>query len=158
SGRPLNQAALQAAVDDVVQRHETLRTNVLVIDGEPRQVIAASRPVAVQVRDLREVDRDALDGYIQRLASSAAQRPFDLSRNPLLRVTLLCAGGHDIVLLTVHHIVADGWSMGILVRELGEAYAAHVQGQAPVWPDLPIQYADFAQWQREWLTGAVLER
>ncbi|MEP7308952.1 MAG: amino acid adenylation domain-containing protein [Acidobacteriota bacterium] len=157
-GRPLDRAALQAAVDDVVRRHETLRTNVLVIDGEPRQVIAASRPVIVSVRDLREVDRDALDGYVERLTSSEAQRPFDLSRDPLLRITLLSVGDHDIVLLTVHHIVADGWSMGILVRELGEAYAAHLQGQTPVWPELPIQYADYAQWQREWLTGAVLER
>src|SRR5579862_2908810 len=157
-GRPLDQAALQAAVDDVVRRHETLRTNILVIDGEPRQVIAASRPVTVHSRDLREVDRDALDGYVQRLASSEAQRPFDLSGDPLLRVTLLCVGDHDIVLLTVHHIVADGWSMGILVRELAEAYAAHVQGRAPGWPELPIQYADYAQWQREWLTGDVLAR
>jgi amino acid adenylation domain-containing protein len=157
-GRPLNQAALQAAVDDVVRRHETLRTNVLVIDGEPQQVIAASRQVVVQVRDLREVDRDALDGYVQRLASSEAQRPFDLSRDPLLRVTLLTAGDHDIVLLTIHHIVADGWSMGILVRELGEAYTMHLRGRTPDWPELPIQYADYAQWQREWLTGGVLER
>ena len=70
------------------------------IDGEPRQVIAAERRSSLEVRDLREVDRDALDGYVQRLAVAEAQRPFDLSRDPLLRVTLLCAGTHDVVLLT----------------------------------------------------------
>ena len=102
-----------------------------------------------------ESEREAEVG---RLAIEEAQRPFDLARGPLLRVTLLRLGEEEHVgLLTMHHIVSDGWSTGILIREMAVLYEAFSGGRSSPLPELPIQYADFAHWQRQWLQGEVLE-
>src|SRR5262249_6511475 len=96
---------------------------------------------------------------VQRLAAEEALRPFDLARGPLFRSTLLCLGEEaHVLLLTLHHIIADGWSTGVLIRELAELYAAFAAGCPAALPDLLVQYADFAEWQREWLQGEVLDQ
>src|SRR5205085_11432965 len=97
-------------------------------------------------------------GEVQRLTSHEAQRPFDLTRGPLLRAQVLRLGPQEhVLLLTVHHIVSDGWSMQVLFQELSALYAAYAAGLPSPLPELPIQYADFALWQRQWLQGEELE-
>jgi amino acid adenylation domain-containing protein len=157
---PLETAAFAAAVHGLVRRHETLRTTFLAIDGEPRQVVdpaAVPQVLRFDLRDLPEAERRA---EVLRLAADEAGRPFDLARGPLLRTALLqVAADEHVLLLTLHHIVADGWSMGVLVRELAALYAAARDGSAARLPELPVQYADFAAWQRQLLRGeAVAEQ
>src|SRR6185436_13565383 len=117
-------------------------------------------PAPLPEVDLRALPADRRETEARRLAAAEALRPCDLSRGPLLRAGLLRlsagAGGDALLLLTVHHIVADGWSMSILVRELGALYAAFCQGRPSPLPALPVQYADYAAWQRQWLQGEVL--
>jgi amino acid adenylation domain-containing protein/thioester reductase-like protein len=150
---PLDIAALERSLHDVVQRHESLRTIFVVMDGRPVQVIAAGEtPVFLAVVDLRT--RDDRDAETQRLAMQEARQPFDLAQGPLFRACLLQLGEHDhILLLTIHHSVCDGWSLSILIRELTTLYGASVDGRSAQLPALPIHYADFAAWQREWLRG-----
>ncbi|HSS49184.1 MAG TPA: amino acid adenylation domain-containing protein, partial [Thermoanaerobaculia bacterium] len=155
---PLHRGALAASLDEVARRHETLRTTFGMADGEPVQVVAEPRPVALPLVDLTGLPASARAAESVLLAGREAQRPFDLARGPLFRVTLLALGERDhVVLTTMHHIVTDGWSMGVLVRELGAAYAALAQGLTPALPPLPVQYADYASWERTRLTGEVLE-
>ncbi|HEY0737635.1 MAG TPA: amino acid adenylation domain-containing protein, partial [Herpetosiphonaceae bacterium] len=160
----LDIAALGRSLDTIVARHEVLRTTFETADhGQPAQVIAAAQPLPLPLIDLHpegtrlpEHERDA---EVRRLATEAALQPFDVARGPLLRATLLrlhCES--HVLLLTMHHIIADGWSMGVFISELSALYAATVSGEAPALPVLPIQYADYAVWQRDWLQGAVLER
>ncbi|HEX7241915.1 MAG TPA: amino acid adenylation domain-containing protein, partial [Longimicrobiaceae bacterium] len=138
------------------RRHETLRTTYSQAGGEPVQVVHAPAPVALPVVDLRGA-RDP-EGEAARLAAEEASRPFDLARGPLLRSTLLRLGGDDhVLLLTLHHVVSDGWSMRVLVREVSALYAAFTRGEPSPLPELPVQYADFAVWQRGWLSGETLE-
>ncbi|HSF41157.1 MAG TPA: condensation domain-containing protein, partial [Thermoanaerobaculia bacterium] len=145
---PLDVAALAAAFSGVVRRHEALRTTFPVRGGEPRQEIHPPRPVPLPVVDLSGVPEEET----WRLGLAEARRPFDLAAGPLLRALLLRLGPEEHVLaVTMHHIVSDGESAGILVRELAALY-----GGAPL-PGLPVQYADFAVWQRRWLEGPVLE-
>nr|QEO74169.1 condensation domain-containing protein [uncultured bacterium] len=145
--------ALGRALTDVVARHETLRTTFATIEGRPVQVIHPPRDVALEVTDVDRED-DA-----KRIAEAEATRTFDLERGPLLRARVLRLGPQDhVVLLNMHHIVSDGWSTGVLSRELSALYEGHCDGEPVELPELPIQYADFAAWQRRWLTGEVLER
>ncbi|HVR95472.1 MAG TPA: amino acid adenylation domain-containing protein, partial [Thermoanaerobaculia bacterium] len=140
-------ARLEGIFAAIVRRHEALRTTFTSRAGTPVQVIAPPR-VELPVVDLSQV------GELEtlRLARDEAQRPFDLERGPLLRLALLRLGERDhVLLLTMHHIVSDGWSMGVLVREIGALYAG-----SPL-PELAVQYADFAVWQRHWLQGETLE-
>ena len=155
----LDLGALQAALDAVVVRHEAVRTTLPSEDGRPVQLIAPPGPVTLTRIELDGNGAHPEPEAIQRLLVEEARRPFDLSRDLMLRATVfrLHAEQH-ILLLMMHHIASDGWSMGILVRELTECYTACVSGRRPTLPDLPIQYADYAQWQREWLRGPVLER
>ncbi|WP_342781545.1 amino acid adenylation domain-containing protein [Amycolatopsis rhizosphaerae] len=147
--------ALTSALRAVVLRHEALRTRFADDDGEPRQVIDGDVTVALPVIDLAE----AGDERAGELAGQEAVRPFDLARGPLLRASLLRLAADDhVLLLTAHHIVSDGWSTGILLRDLGECYAAAVAGRAPALPELPVQYPDYAVWQRERMRGERLER
>jgi len=156
---PLNVRALEQSLNEVVSRHEVLRTLFRSNDGQPLQVIAPSFAVELPLVDLRALPDEVREAEAQRLAASEALRPFDLARGPLLRTSLLQLADMDhILLLTMHHIVSDAWSMGILWRELAAFYGQYSTGRRATLPDLPIQYADFAQWQRGYLTGEVLER
>ncbi|MBE9188793.1 amino acid adenylation domain-containing protein [Gloeocapsopsis crepidinum LEGE 06123] len=145
----LNQEALERSFNEIIRRHAALRTTFKTVDGQPVQVIAAQVKLTLPVVDLQFVPQEERDRLIQKLATAEAQRPFNLSSDLLLRVTLLQFHANEfILLLTMHHIVADGWSLGILVRELACFYSAFVQEETPTLPALPIQYADFACWQR----------
>ncbi|HEX7241304.1 MAG TPA: amino acid adenylation domain-containing protein, partial [Longimicrobiaceae bacterium] len=147
---------LRASLDALVERHETLRTTFVEHDGAPVQVVHPPAPVALTELDLRHLPHGEREA--ERRAEEVALRPFDLARGPLLRAALFRPGEEDHVLcLTLHHIVGDGWSLRVLVRELSALYAAFSRGEAPRLPELPIQYADYAVWQREWLSGEVLE-
>jgi amino acid adenylation domain-containing protein len=148
--------ALRRAVAALVARHESLRTTFATEKGEPVQLIWPSLevPVVVETPVAGEGER-----WVERWAKALAGEPFDLERGPLLRVRLLRVSDTEHVLVVViHHIVSDGWSLGVLWRELAELYAGYARGAVPALPELPIQYADYALWQRERLSGAVLER
>jgi hypothetical protein len=155
----LDVAALAGALTRIVRRHEALRTTFDAAAGAPRQVIAPAEPVAQPVVDLSGLPGPVRTPEARRLAGEEARRPFDLERGPLLRVTLLATAGNEhTVLLTFHHIAGDAWSTGVLVRELGALYPACAAGLPSPLPVPGIQYADFARWQRRWLTGEALER
>ncbi|HEX2188190.1 MAG TPA: condensation domain-containing protein, partial [Longimicrobiaceae bacterium] len=154
----LDTRALRASLDELVRRHETLRTTFAERGEEPVQVIHAPAPVELEELDLREQPSPERETAAERLAAQEAMRPFDLACGPLLRCTLLRLADDDQVLLfTLHHIVSDGWSRGVLVREVSALYGACSRGEESRLPELPVQYADFAVWQRNWLTGDVLE-
>ncbi len=146
----LDVAALQKSLDAIVQRHESLRTTIMTVGGEPMQAIAAALSVPVLITDLEHFPPEAREAEAQRLAEEESGYPFDLARGPLFRVRLLrLAPARHWLILNIHHIIADGWSMGVLVGELATLYQSYTQGQAPALPDLPMQYADFARWQRQ---------
>ncbi|HHB89900.1 MAG TPA: amino acid adenylation domain-containing protein, partial [Anaerolineae bacterium] len=148
----LDVAAMEQALNDVVQRHEVLRTTFHTVDGRPQQIIHPAMPVKIRVEDLSHLPPEARMNEANRRAQVFAQQPFDLSRGPLIRATLYrLAEDEHLAVLVMHHIVSDGWSYPVLIRELGLCYAARRQGREPDLPPLPIQYADFAAWQRKWL-------
>jgi amino acid adenylation domain-containing protein len=156
---PLNLAALERSLSEIVRRHEILRTTFQTVAGEPVQVIAAPQPLRLEVTDLSRLPAPEREAEAQRLADEEAQQPFDLARGPLLRMRLLKLDDTEhVLLLTMHHIISDGWSLGVLGRELTALYAAFSAGQSSPLVELGIQYADFAVWQREWLRGEVLEK
>ncbi|HID62186.1 MAG TPA: non-ribosomal peptide synthetase, partial [Anaerolineae bacterium] len=155
---PLDVAALEQTLNEIVRRHEALRTTFETVDGRARQVIAPELTVPLPVTDLTDLPEAEREAEALQLASQEAQRPFDLARGPLLQARLLRLGGEDhVALLTMHHIVSDGWSMGILIQEIAALYEAFSNGRPSPLQELPIQYADFAHWQREWLQGETLE-
>ena len=154
----LNVAALHQTLNEVVRRHEVLRTTFAILDGQPVQVVVPGQSLYVPEVDLRTVPEVQREAQVKWLATAELQRPFDLRHGPLLRATLLLLGeAEHVVLLTLHHIIADGWSMEVFMREVAVLYAAFVGGTPSPLPDLLIQYADFAHWQRQWLQGEVLE-
>jgi amino acid adenylation domain-containing protein len=154
----LSWPVLAASLCAVAARHEALRTIFVQIGGRPVQVISPSLDLAPPVVDLAALPAGHRDGEASRLSAREATRPYDLAQGPLVRATLLrLAADHHIALFCMHHIVSDGWSMGVLVREVGALYAALARGTRPDLPDLKVQYADFALWQRERLSGGVLE-
>jgi hypothetical protein len=156
---PLNVEALQRSLDTIVARHEALRTIFGSIDGSPVQVISPARTLTIKVVDLQDLPATERESEVQRLATEEAQRPFELSKGPLLRATLLKLNKEDhVFLLTIHHIISDGWSMDVFFRELSILYEALSLGKPSALSELPIQYADFAVWQRGWLQGEVLEK
>jgi amino acid adenylation domain-containing protein len=153
---PVSVPAVAASLELIAQRHEVLRTTFPVVDGAPVQAIAAQAAVPVSVVDLTGVG--AGPALAQRWARREARRPFTLARGPLLRAVLLRLGPEEHVLVvTLHHIVSDGWSLGVLVREFNAAYTAWQEGRPAALPPLPVHYADYAVWQRQWLQGTVLE-
>jgi amino acid adenylation domain-containing protein len=155
---PLNVVALKQSLDEIVKRHEVLRTTFAIVDGRPVQVVAPRLRLALPIVDLRDLPETEREVEVQRLATNEAQRPFDLAEGPLVRATVLLLGEDEHVgLLTMHHIVSDGWSTGILIREMAALYDAFSSDRVASLPELPIQYADFAHWQRDWLQGEVLE-
>ena len=148
----LDHAALQRSFDSLVARHESLRTQVHQDEGQAFQIIRENGTVAILHEQVNEAD-------LQRRVETEIAQPFDLQQGPLLRVTLLRLAEDDHVLVLVqHHIVSDGWSMQVMVDELVQLYAAYSQGQDLQLPALPIQYADYAQWQRDWMTGGERDR
>ncbi len=155
----LDVAALEQTLSEIVRRHEALRTTFTVSEGEPVQVIGAATPVRLPVTDLSDLDEETRETGARWLINEEAQTPFDLAAGPLLRASLLrLAADNHMVMLTMHHIVSDGWSMGVLVQEVVALYRAYTQGEESSLPELKIQYADYAAWQREWLQGEVLEQ
>ncbi|HLC40230.1 MAG TPA: condensation domain-containing protein, partial [Methylomirabilota bacterium] len=156
---PLNVTALQRSLGEIMNRHEALRTRFMSVEGRPIQVVSPAEAFTLPVIDLCHLADSERGVQEQRLAEEEAQRPFDLTRDPALRAKLLRLGEeHSVLLYSMHHIACDGWSMGVFTRELTELYDAFSRGRPPLLPELPIQYADFAVWQREWLTGEPLER
>lgn len=154
----LSVTALEQSLNEVVRRHEALRTTFVEVAGQPVQVIAPILTLTLPAVDLQVLSAVQQETEIKRLATEKARQPFHLGRGPLLWVTLIrLSEAEHVVLLTMHHIVADGWSIGVFMRELASLYAAFLHGQSSPLPDLPIQYADFAVWQHQWLQGEVLE-
>ncbi|MBV9108432.1 MAG: amino acid adenylation domain-containing protein, partial [Gemmatimonadetes bacterium] len=155
----LDEAVLERALGEVVRRHEALRTTFGEADGTPVQVIAPFGAFALPVEDLSSLGEADREAAVRRRAGEEARRPFDLAAGPLFRAALLRLGSEGHVLLfSMHHIVSDGWSMGVLFRELSALYAAYLEGRESPLPELPVQYADYAVWQREQLAGEVLDR
>jgi amino acid adenylation domain-containing protein len=155
----LNLSALEQSLSEVLKRHEVLRTTFPAIEGEPVQMIAPASFINLSLIDLTSLPANEREREAQRLAAQETQTPFDLSQGPLLRTTLLILSDSEhVLLLTMHHIVSDGWSMSILIREVASLYDAFSSGLPSPLPDLPLQYADFAHWQRLWLKGHVLDQ
>ncbi|HEV2708315.1 MAG TPA: amino acid adenylation domain-containing protein [Pyrinomonadaceae bacterium] len=155
----LDKGALERALAEVVRRHESLRTTFAEVDGMGVQVIgeAQERPLAVE--DLSGLPVEAREAAIAARASAEASRPFDLQRGPVMRTRLLRLGEYEhILLLTMHHIASDGWSTGILIREVSVLYDAYTRGASSPLTELPVQYADYAEWQREWLQTDLLQK
>jgi len=155
---PLNLTAFEQTLGEIVRRHEVLRTAFPAVDGRPIQFIAEAQRLSIPTVDLSNLPGAVREAEMRRLAGIYARRPFDLAQGPLLRVVVLSSGDRDhVVLFTMHHIVTDGWSSGVMIREVTAFYRAFVNGGPSPLSELPIQYADFAVWQRQWLRGEVLD-
>ncbi|MFO7587950.1 MAG: amino acid adenylation domain-containing protein, partial [Gemmatimonadota bacterium] len=155
----LNVAWLERAIDEVVRRHEALRTTFAAVDGRPVQVISPATSYRLPVEDVTPGDGGSSWDLLLRRIGEEARRPFDLAAGPLLRSRLFRLSERDhVISLVMHHVVSDGWSAGILVREVVAVYAALATGSDPDLRPLPVQYADFAEWQREWLGSGELAR
>jgi len=154
----LDVAALERSLNRVTERHESLRTNFIIAGDQPVQVIHPSVSIELRIEDLSNLSDVQQQSESQRLNAREAQRPFQLSNGPLLRAMLVrLHSERHILLFTIHHIVSDRWSMGLLAKELASFYAQETEGKSVPLPELPIQSADFAVWQREWLSGDNLE-
>jgi|GEM_PF-3405712 len=154
---PLDFGAFAATLREIVRRHEALRTSFPEVDGRPAQRIAAAVDLAVPLIDLAALPAGSREAEALRLARADAARAFDLARGPLLRAALLRTGTSEhIALVAMHHIVSDGWSVGVLIAEVAAIYSAFRAGRSHGLAELPIQYADFAVWQRGWLQGDEL--
>jgi hypothetical protein len=148
---PLDVAVLEHSVNEIIRRHEVLRTTFALVDRQPVQVIAPSLSIPLTMEDLRALPATERQDEVQRLAWAEARKPFDLEQGPLLRGHLLRLGEHEhLLFVTMHHIISDGWSLGVLTQELAVLYDAFAAGDPSPLPALPIQYGDFAQWQRQW--------
>ncbi|MHC5738122.1 amino acid adenylation domain-containing protein [Nostoc sp.] len=155
----LKLAALKQTFNEIVRRHEALRTTFVIQLGQPVQVINPTLTITLPVIDLRQLPQAEREIQARRLTTQEAQRPFNLSTDSLLQVKLLWLDETQyILLLTMHHIVSDGWSIGVLIQEIAALYTAFTNNQPSPLPELTIQYADFAYWQRQWLQGEVLEK
>ena len=158
---PLRPEALRRSLEEVARRHEVLRTTFAARDGRPFQVIAPATDVRLPLVDLAGLPTSRRQEELDRVLAAAARRPFDLARGPLLRTLLLRLEPlSHAFLLTLHHIVSDGWSTGVLIREVASLYTAFVAGEPALrtaLPELPLQYADYAIWQRQHLQGSRLE-
>ncbi|NEP13158.1 MAG: amino acid adenylation domain-containing protein [Symploca sp. SIO2C1] len=154
----LNMKALKQAFASIVERHEVLRTRFPMVDGSPVQEIVPDLTVALEWEQCFHLSTQEWQAQVKQAAQEAAQTPFDLAADPLLRVNLLQHSEEEAVLLvTLHHIISDGWSVGVLMREVAQLYQATVEGKEPLLDPLPIQYGDYALWQQRWLRGEVLD-
>ena len=154
----LNAPALERAINAIIGRHAVLRTTFSEAAGAPVQIIHESCAVAMRFADLTGVPFDDSREQLNRLVPEETRIPFDLTQGPLLRMLLVTLSAEEYVfVLTMHHVVGDGWSLAVFTRELASIYKAYVSDSAPDLPELPVQYADYAVWQREWFRGEVLE-
>ena len=154
----LNATALQQALNAIVERHESLRTTFQMVDAQPLQVISPRAALVLPLHDLTHLPETARAAEAHRLMLENLKQPFDLANGPLMRAALFRLNLEDhMLLVTMHHIISDGWSISVLVHELAALYNSCSLGAPAILPDLPIQYADYAQWQRSWLTGEVFE-
>ncbi|HLO86302.1 MAG TPA: amino acid adenylation domain-containing protein, partial [Nostocaceae cyanobacterium] len=150
--------ALAASLNEIIKRHEILRTSFVIVDGQPVQVISNTVNLDLPIVDLQNIPQKQRETELYRLAKKEAQTGFDLAQSPLLRGKLLQLDAEEyVILLTLHHIVSDGWSTDILIREIAALYTAFCTAKPYPLPQLPIQYADFAIWQRRWLEGEALK-
>lgn len=155
----LNHGALERVLNEIVRRHESLRTTFVTVDEQPRQRVAAELAITLPFTDLRDVPPQEREQQAQAIIQSEAQHVFDLTTGPLIRAHLIQTDANKYIFaLTIHHIVCDGWSMGILWQEINTLYTAFALGRESTLPELPIQYADFSVWQKEWLEGELLEQ
>jgi len=155
----LDAGVLERSLNEIVRRHEILRTSFHIRAGEPRQVIATEVRFELPIYDLQNLSPDQRAAELQRTAECEMEKSFDLTGTPLIRAKLVRFSETEHVLLYgMHHIISDGWSMSVVIQELSKIYEAFARGEPSPLPELPIQYADFAVWQREWLTGPVLEK
>ncbi len=155
----LDAAALEWSLGEIVRRHEALRTTLRTVDGVAAQVVADAGAWTLPVEDLSGLPEGEREAEARRRVGGEAGRGFDLERGPLFRALLLrLADGEHVLSVAMHHAVSDEWSVGVLVREMSALYAARVRGEDAALPELPVQYADFAAWQRGWLRGEALER
>ncbi|HEX9429869.1 MAG TPA: condensation domain-containing protein, partial [Candidatus Bathyarchaeia archaeon] len=154
----LRRELLESALGEVVRRHESLRTRFEIREAQPAQIIDQASPVGAPVIDVSGLEEGQREKEARRIAGEEAARGFDLGRGPLLRAGILRLGEQDQALLfTMHHIVSDGWSTGVLINEVNRLYEAYGRGESSPLEELPIQYADYAVWQRQWLKAEVLE-
>jgi amino acid adenylation domain-containing protein/non-ribosomal peptide synthase protein (TIGR01720 family) len=155
----LDVGALERTLTEIVRRHEVLRTNFHEQNGRAVQLIREAEPVQLPLVNLSALPEAEREAAARRLTAEEARRPFDLAHDPLLRLALLRLGEQDhVVLMNMHHVVSDLWSMGVLIKEVAALYEAYAEGKESPLPELPLQYADYAAWQREWLQGEALER
>jgi amino acid adenylation domain-containing protein len=155
----LDIAALERSLNAIVARHESLRSTIRDIDGEPAQVIQPEGSLNLPITDLADRPANDRESEAKRVTEEESRRPFDLSSDLMMRGRILRLGEQDhILLLTLHHIAADGWSIGILLREIAAFYESFTTGNPSSLPQLTIQYADFAHWQRQWLRDEILQR
>ena len=156
---PLNVTALEQSVNEIISRHEVLRTTFAEIEGRPVQIVAPQLTLSIPVEDLSQLPEIKRAERVKQTAARLREQPFDLARGPLVGAALvrLAEEEHHFWFL-MHHIVSDGWSIGVILNELCTCYEAFAAGRRPELPKLPIQYADFAVWQREWLQGETLGR
>ena len=158
-GGPLNLRALEESLNEIIRRHEVLRTSFRTTEHGPVQVVAPHQTVAWTLEDLTALSPEEKEAKARRMAEVEAVRPFDLEKGPVLRVTVIRLADEDhVLLLTLHHIASDLWSMNVLVREVMALYEALSHDRPSPLAELPIQYADFAAWQRNWLQGRELEK
>ncbi|MDO8544836.1 MAG: LLM class flavin-dependent oxidoreductase [Opitutaceae bacterium] len=154
---PLNERALDRALATVVERHEAIRTMFVAVGSEPMQVIKTSWSLDLPVTDISNVPANAREAELMRLVGEEAKKPFNLQKDLLLRVRLIrLAATEHALMLVMHHIASDGWSMGILYKEIGICYDALANDQEPKLSELPVQYGDFSEWQHEYLQGETL--
>ncbi|NEQ79118.1 MAG: amino acid adenylation domain-containing protein, partial [Moorea sp. SIO2I5] len=154
----LNVAALEQTFNEIVRRHEVLRTTFTMVEGQPIQLITPSLNISLPVVNLCELPEAEQKNQVQQLVNEWGQRLFNLAQDPLLRFMLVQLNEQEhLLLFSTHHIISDGWSIGVFIREMATLYEAFSQGQPSPLPELPIQYVDFAVWQRQWLQGEVLE-
>src|SRR5262249_13715177 len=155
----LHVEVLERTLSEIVRRHEVLRTRFVNADGEPRQQVLEAMPLKLALTDFSNLSDADHEAVVRQMMRTESSEPFDLADGPMLRVKLLRLGDEDhVVLLTMHHIASDGWSMGVLIKEVAALYAAYSRGEESPLTELPVQYADFAVWQRDWLQGGELER
>ena len=155
----LDAVALERSLSEIIRRHEVLRTTFDVSHGQPVQIINEAQPVSLPAVDLGQLPEGEREARWRQLAIEDARRPVDLKRGPLVRFVLLrLSDDSHVLLVTMHHIISDGWSIGIFVRELVSLYTAYSKGKQSPLDELPFQYADYAVWEKEWLQGEVLDR
>jgi len=155
----LNYTALRHSVNKIIERHESLRTRFILAGETPVQSVLSELKFEIPLIDLSDLPEEKKHSEVIKRSNAEAQKPFDLSTGPLIRLTLLKLSDQEhVLLLTMHHIISDGWSVGVFIKEVGIFYNAEIHNQSVNLPKLPIQYADYAVWQKKRLSGEIFEK